>query len=83
MTGPSIRAVTAQRDHVLRVVWASGSITLVNMRPSLEEARFAPLRDEEVWRSVTTDGHTIRWTDGAGRTYDMADHEVCRFASGL
>ena len=78
MTGPPIRAVTAQRDHVLR-----GSITLVNMRPSLEEARFAPLRDEEVWRSVTTDGHTIRWTDGAGRTYDMADHEVCRFASGL
>ena len=80
---PPIRSVAAQKGHVLRVNWASGSVTLLNMRPILQSPRFAAVRDEAVWRSAVTDGYTIRWTDAAGYTYDMVEYEVNRFASGL
>ena len=83
MTGPPIKSVAAQRDYILRVEWRSGSTTLLNMRPVLQSPRFSAVRDEAVWRSVVTDGRTIRWTDANGYTYDMAEYEVNRFASGL
>ena len=80
---PPIKSVAAQKGHVLRVNWASGSVTLLNMRPILQSPRFAAVRDEAVWRSAVTDGYTIRWTDAEGYTYDMAEYEVNRFADGL
>ena len=83
MTGPPIKSVAAQKGHVLRVEWRNGSVTLLNMRPMLQSPRFSAVRDEAVWRSVVTDGRTIRWTDAEGYTYDMAEYEVNRFASGL
>ena len=83
MTGPPIKSVSAQKGHVLRVEWRNGSVTLLNMRPMLQSPRFSAVRDEAVWRSVVTDGRTIRWTDANGYTYDMAEYEVNRFASGL
>ena len=83
MTGPPIKSVAAQKGHVLRVEWRNGSVTLLNMRPMLQSPRFSAMRDEAVWRSVVTDGRTIRWTDANGYTYDMAEYEVNRFASGL
>ena len=75
--------MAAQKGHILRVNWANGSATLLNMRPMLQSPRFSAVRDEAVWRSVVTDGRTIRWTDANGYTYDMAEYEVNRFASGL
>ena len=75
--------MAAQKGHVLRVEWRNGSVTLLNMRPMLQSPRFSAVRDEAVWRSVVTDGRTIRWTDANGYTYDMAEYEVNRFASGL
>ncbi len=42
-----------------------------------------PLREAAVWRSVTTDGYTIRWQDEKGYPYDMAEYEVNQFANGL
>ena len=83
MTGPPIKSVAAHRGYVLRVEWRNGSATLLNMRPMLQSPRFSAVRDEAVWRSVVTDGRTIRWTDANGYTYDMAEYEVNRFASGL
>ena len=83
MTGPPIKSVAAQKGHVLRGEWRNGSVTLLNMRPMLQSPRFSAVRDEAVWRSVVTDGRTIRWTDANGYTYDMAEYEVNRFASGL
>ena len=83
MTGPPIKSVAAQKGHVLRVEWRNSSVTLLNMRPMLQSPRFSAVRDEAVWRSVVTDGRTIRWTDANGYTYDMAEYEVNRFASGL
>ena len=83
MTGPPIKSVAAQKGHVLRVEWRNGSVTLLNMRPMLQSPRFSAVRDKTVWRSVVTDGRTIRWTDANGYTYDMAEYEVNRFASGL
>ena len=80
---PPIKSVAAQKGHVLRVEWRNGSVTLLNMRPMLQSPRFSAVRDEAVWRSVVTDGRTIRWTDANGYTYDMAEYEVNRFASGL
>ena len=75
--------MAAQKGHVLRVNWASGSVTLLNMRPVFQSPRFAAVQDKAVWRSVVTDGRTIRWTDAEGYTYDMAEYEVNRFADGL
>ena len=83
MTGPPIKSVAAHRGYVLRGEWRNGSGTLLNMRPMLQSPRFSAVRDEAVWRSVVTDGRTIRWTDANGYTYDMAEYEVNRFASGL
>ena len=83
MTGPPIKSVAAQKGHILRVNWASGSVTLLNMRPVFQSPRFAAVQDKAVWRSVVTDGRTISWTDAEGYTYDMAEYEVNRFASGL
>ena len=83
MTGPPIKSVAAQKGHVLRVEWRNGSVTLLNMRPMLQSPRFGALRDEAVWKSVTTDGRTIRWTDAMGFPYEMAEYEVNQFASGL
>ena len=80
---PPNKSVAAQKGHVLRVNWASGSVTLLNMRPILQSPRFVAVQDEAVWRSVVTDGYTIRWTDAEGYTYDMAEYEVNRFADGL
>ena len=53
------------------------------MRPQLASPRFIALRDETVWRSVTTDGYTIRWRDAKGYPYDMAEYEVNQFANGV
>ena len=83
MTGPPIKSVAAQKGHVLRVEWRNGSVTLLNMWSMLQSPRFSAVRDEAVWRSVVTDGYTIRWTDAEGYTYDMAEYEVNRFADGL
>ena len=83
MTRPPIKSVVAQRDYILRVEWRSGSTTLLNMRPKLQSPRFGALRDEAVWKSVTTDGRTIRWIDAMGFPYEMAEYEVNQFASGL
>ena len=83
MTGPPIKSVAAQKGHILRVNWASGSVTLLNMRPVFQSPRFAAVQDKAVWRSVVTDGRTISWTDAEGYTYDMAEFEVNQFASGL
>ena len=41
MTGPPIKSVAAQKGHILRVNWASGSVTLLNMRPVFQSPRFA------------------------------------------
>ena len=83
MTGPPIKSVAAHRGYVLRVEWRNGSATLLNMRPRLQSPRFGALRDEAVWKSVTTDGRTIRWIAGMGFSYEMAEYEVNQFASGL
>ena len=63
--------------------WRNGSATLLNMRPRLQSPRFGTLRDEAVWKSVTTDGRNIRWIDDMGYYYEMAEYEVNQFASGL
>ena len=83
MTEPPIRSVEAHRHHILRVNWRNGSATLLNMRPRLEGPRFGVLRSETVWRSVSTDGRTIRWTDERGFPCEMAEYEVNQFASGI
>ncbi len=83
MTGPPIKSVAAQAGYILRVNWSSGSATLLNMKPKLSSPRFSPLREAAVWRSVTTDGYTIRCADEKGYPYDMAEYEVNQFANGL
>ncbi len=55
MTGPPIKSVAAHRGYILRVEWSNGSATLLNMRPRLQSPRFGALRDEAVWKSVTSD----------------------------
>ena len=72
MTGPPIKSVAAHRGYILRVEWRNGSATLLNMRPRLQSPRFGALRNEAVWKSVTTDGQTIRWIDDIGFSYEMA-----------
>ena len=83
MTGPPIKSVAGHKGLVLRVPARYGSATLPYVRPRLQSPRFGALRDEAVWKSVTTDGRTIRWIDDMGYSYEMAEYEVNQFASGL
>ncbi|NLL37152.1 MAG: DUF2442 domain-containing protein [Fretibacterium sp.] len=61
---PFIKSVAPLSDWRLFVEMASGSWVVVDMRSKLETARYADLRDAELFRSVTTDGDFVSWGDG-------------------
>lgn len=75
-----IVSVEPLEDHMLRVNWRGGSITYLNMKPLLNGIRFGALRDEDVWKNVTTDGRFITWISKYGTEIDMAEYEVHAFA---
>ena len=58
-----ITEVTPREDHILQVLFVSGSKVLLDMKPHLDSVRFFPLKEPEVWRSATTNGVFVRFGD--------------------
>ncbi len=58
-----IRAVTPERDHVLRVEFVTGSVLLLDLSRRLDSLRLRPLRDPAVWAGPVTNGVYVRWKD--------------------
>ena len=55
-----ITGVSALPGHRLRIELRTGSVLELHMANRLDSARYYPLRDEELMRSVTTDGNSKR-----------------------
>ena len=59
----SVTSVAPQGDYLLELQLANGSSMRVNLGRKILTARFAVLKDPEVWSSAVTDGHSIHWQD--------------------
>ena len=53
------RAVTPMEDGWLQVEMESGSMVRLDMHRRLQSVRFGLLRNQEVFRSVATDGYRL------------------------
>ena len=53
---PEIRRVTPLPGYRLRLELTSGSLLELNMAEQLGQVRYAPLKDMDIFNSVTTDG---------------------------
>ena len=56
---PEIIRVTPLPDYRLKLELTSGSLLILNMAEQLNQVRFAPLKDVDIFNSVTTDGWTL------------------------
>lgn len=56
---PEIVRVTPLPDYRLKLELTSGSLLVLNMAEQLNQVRYAPLRDVDIFGSVTTDGWTL------------------------
>ena len=56
-----IRSVTPLCGKRLRLELSTGSVLELNMASRLETVRFCPLRDEEIFNSVSTDGFYLHF----------------------
>ena len=48
-------------DHILQVDFVSGARLLLDMNPYLDNIRFLPLNNPEVWNSAVTNGIFVRF----------------------
>ena len=56
-----ILAVKAMDGYVLQVDFVSGSRLLLDMKAYLDNIRFRPLADPQVWNSAVTNGIFVRF----------------------
>jgi hypothetical protein len=59
-----IKTIMPLNDWRLFVEMETGSVMVVDMSRKLDTARYGDLRDETLFRSVTTDGDAISWGHG-------------------
>ena len=58
-----ILAVKPLDGFILQVDFISGSRLLLDMKPYLDNIRFRPLADPQVWKSAVTNGVFVRFGD--------------------
>lgn len=59
-----VSGVRPMRDHKLWVRFSTGTAKIVDFTPLLKTLAFAPLADEEIFRSVYIDCGVTVWNDG-------------------
>ena len=59
-----IKTIMPLNDWRLFVEMETGSVMVVDMSRKLDTARYGDLRDETLFRSVTTDGNAVSWGHG-------------------
>jgi hypothetical protein len=60
-----IRAVVPMKDHRLFMEMESGSSVIVDLSVKLDTMKYKDLSDEQIFKSVETDGDYVVW--GRGR----------------
>ncbi len=71
-----ISTVWPMQDGTLQSIFETGSTAMVNLQPKFQTARFCPLKDEAVWKSVKTDGQFVRWYREDFPVVEMACDEL-------
>lgn len=56
-----IAAVEPLPDHILQILFVSGSRLFLDMKPYLDKLRFRPLTDPQVWAAADTNGIFVRF----------------------
>ena len=82
-TGPEgmgICSVTPLPGKRLRLELCTGSMLELNMENRLGTMRCYALRDEDVFRSVTTDGYTLRFRTKSGSFLEFSLREAVLMA---
>lgn len=59
-----IKSVAPLPDYLLEVKMTNGSSATVDFKPRLHAAKYMPLKDEEVFKAVSTDGNYVLWQNG-------------------
>ncbi len=65
------RAVTPMEDGCLQVEMESGSTVRLDMHRRLQSVRFGLLRNQEVFRSVKTDGYRLIFYQNGGEVLEI------------
>lgn len=72
---PEIRRATPLPDYRLKLELTSGSLLVLNMAEQLNQVRYAPLKDVDIFNSVTTDGWTLTFDTYPRFTIDPHEFE--------
>ena len=59
-----IQSVTPLPDYRLEVKMTNGSSATVDFKPRFHSAKYMPLKDEETFKAVSTDGNYVLWKNG-------------------
>jgi hypothetical protein len=59
-----IQSVAPLPNYRLEVKMANGSSAIVNFKPRLNAAKYLPLKNEEIFKAVSTDGNYVIWQKG-------------------
>ncbi len=62
-----LKSITPLKDYRLFLEMTSGSVAIIDLSKKLDTARFYSLRDEDLFKTVVTDGDYVIWGDGAVR----------------
>ncbi len=63
-------------DYNVEVFSATDSMVRLNMKPFLHTTRFLSLKQQEIWRTGTTDGISIIWPGVAEMSYEELARRV-------
>jgi hypothetical protein len=65
-----IREARFLDEYIVEVVSETCSVVRLNMKPFLHTTRFCPLRDEQTWKTGTTDGVSVIWPSVTEMSYE-------------
>lgn len=59
-----IQSVSPLPDYCLKVRMTNGSFATIDFKPRFHSAKYMPLKDEEIFKAVSTDGNYVLWKNG-------------------
>jgi two-component system chemotaxis response regulator CheY len=59
-----IKRVSPLPNYFLEVEMANGSSATVDFKPRFNSARYMALKNEEIFKTVSTDGNYVIWQNG-------------------
>ncbi|HOJ11511.1 MAG TPA: hypothetical protein PK733_13095 [Clostridiales bacterium] len=82
MKGKPITMVEPQDGGILRVIFDTGNMVTVDMKPSFAGFRFGALQSREVWSTADTDGSFVHWYKNGIPVAELAYNEIMKMTLG-